>query len=72
MDKLSKSNKPITRREGKRVRWAKNIIKQWLEQPREQPYDHHYWDYYWGVVDEIKLKRYGRAVALIVAHKLSQ
>jgi len=62
----------ITRREGKRLRWARNIVKQWQDR-RDRL--HSNLGSYQAAVDienEILAKRYERAVALIVAHKLSQ
>ena len=71
MGKQSKSNNAsITRREGKRLRWARNIVRQWQHDKEMEPV---YGSAgYRQVVDMILAKRYERAVALIVAHKLSQ
>lgn len=66
MDKQSKSNNAsITRREGKRLRWARNICRKWLRDGGAvKTHD--------PILYEIVEQRYERAVALIVAHKLSQ
>jgi len=61
----------ITRRNDKRLRWAKNICTKW-EKASLAKTSSLYTVEDWRVQNAINEQRYERAVALIVAHKLSQ
>jgi hypothetical protein len=65
-----KTNTKHHSRDGKRLRWARNVIKEWENTPKMPPLA-------WSkecsdVYVQINRNRYERAAAIIVAHKLSQ